>query len=158
MRATVAFFWLIGSKIAGWCSRNLVLSLKLPSSTWVDAGLSTYRRTQRYILNIYIPWAGTRTLPQDCTTVSSLLLSASCVPSLLWLAAVWICPLELQKGLGGWMYLFPTNKKLVAGVGNGKDLYHGAPPSSAWFHSRSLKMQGMSPSPPPEILEGTGLC
>ena len=56
------------------------------------------------------------------------------------------------------MYLFPTNKKLVAGVGNGKDLYHGAPPSSAWSHSRSLKMQGMSPSPPPEILEGTGLC
>ena len=28
----VAFFWLVGG---GWCSRNLMLSLKLPSSTWV---------------------------------------------------------------------------------------------------------------------------
>ena len=118
MRATgcVAFFWLIGSEIAEWRSRNLVLSLKLPSSTWVGGGLSTYRRTQRYIM--YIPWAGTRTLPHDCTIVSSLLLFYSCVPSLLWLAAVWICSLELQKGLGGWTYLFPTNKKLVGGVGN----------------------------------------
>ena len=29
------FFWLVSGEVTGWCSRNLVLSLKLPSSTWV---------------------------------------------------------------------------------------------------------------------------
>ena len=29
------FYWLIGSEVAQWCSRNLGLSLKLPSATWV---------------------------------------------------------------------------------------------------------------------------
>jgi len=29
------------SKVSGWCSRNLVLSLKLPSSTWVAASVPT---------------------------------------------------------------------------------------------------------------------
>ena len=41
------FFRLVGDEVTGWCSRNLVLSLKLPSSTWVGGGLSSYRRTQR---------------------------------------------------------------------------------------------------------------
>ena len=27
------FFWLVGDEVTGWCSRNLVLSLKSPSST-----------------------------------------------------------------------------------------------------------------------------
>ena len=31
----VTFFWLPGGEVTGWCSRNLMLSLKLPSSTWV---------------------------------------------------------------------------------------------------------------------------
>ena len=37
MRAAgyVTFFWLDGGEVTGLCSRNLVLSLKLPSSTWV---------------------------------------------------------------------------------------------------------------------------
>jgi len=37
VRATecVTFFWLIGGEVTEQCSRNLVLSLKLPSSTWV---------------------------------------------------------------------------------------------------------------------------
>ena len=33
----VTFFWLVGGEVRGQCSRNLVLSLKLPSSTWVEA-------------------------------------------------------------------------------------------------------------------------
>ena len=31
------FFWLVGGEVTGWHSRNLVLSLQLPSSTWVGA-------------------------------------------------------------------------------------------------------------------------
>ena len=31
----VTFFRLVGGEATGWCSRNLELSLKLPSSTWV---------------------------------------------------------------------------------------------------------------------------
>ena len=30
-------FWLVGGEVTGWCSQNLVLSLKLPSSTWEGA-------------------------------------------------------------------------------------------------------------------------
>ena len=33
----VIFFWLVGGEATGWCSRNLVFSLKLPSSTRVGA-------------------------------------------------------------------------------------------------------------------------
>ena len=33
----VTLFWLVGGEITGRCSRNLVLSLKLPSSTWVGS-------------------------------------------------------------------------------------------------------------------------
>ena len=33
----VIFFGLVGGEIVGWCSRNLVLSLKLPSSLWARA-------------------------------------------------------------------------------------------------------------------------
>ena len=35
------FLWLVGGEITGWYSRNLVLSLKLPSSTWVGALVPT---------------------------------------------------------------------------------------------------------------------
>ena len=37
MRATgcVTFFWLVNGEVKRWCFRNLVLSLKLPSSIWV---------------------------------------------------------------------------------------------------------------------------
>ena len=49
-------------------------------------------------------------VPQGCTIVSRLPLPCLCIPSLPWLATVWICPLELREGHGGWS-LFPTNKK-----------------------------------------------
>ena len=42
----ITFFWLIGGTVVGCCSRNLVLSLKLPSSKWMRAQLC--RRAQRY--------------------------------------------------------------------------------------------------------------
>ena len=69
--------WLIGQ-----CSRNLVLRLKLPSSTWgrgVGEGLSYCRRTQRCI-----------------------------VTYILWGRASWTCPSELREGIGG-RSLFPKN-------------------------------------------------
>ena len=48
MRAAmcVVFFRLLGGETTEWCSRNLVLSLKLSYSTWVWPQFC--RRTQRY--------------------------------------------------------------------------------------------------------------
>ena len=63
-----------------------------------------------------IPYGRTRTLPQGCTIVSWLLLLCLCVPSLPCLATVWICPLGLREGHGG----FPCR---------------GAPQGPAWFYS-----------------------
>ena len=94
------FFWLVAGEVTGRSSWNLVLSLKLPSSTWVPA--LVFAEELKDIV-MYIPWGGTRTLPQGCTIFSWLLLLCFCIPSLLWLAAVWICLLELREGQGGWM-------------------------------------------------------
>ena len=33
----VTFLWLVGGEVTGWCYRNLVLNMKIPSSTWVPA-------------------------------------------------------------------------------------------------------------------------
>ena len=57
-----------------------------------------------------IPWGETRTLLYHCVIVSWLFLLCFCIPSPLWLASIWICPLELREGLGGWS-LFPANRK-----------------------------------------------
>ena len=83
----------VGGEVTGGWSRNLRLSLKLPSSTWVGGGLSSWGRIQRYIV-MDIPWGGSRTLPH---LVSWLLLPYFCIPSLPWLATVWICPLEFRE-------------------------------------------------------------
>ena len=114
--------------IGWWCSNRW---LSFPESQWsafwfqpvwgpcacvqpevtilhLGRGLSFSRRTQKYIV-MNIPWGGTRILP-----ITALLFldcsSFFCIPSLPLLVTVWICPLELRKGLGGWS-LFPTNKK-----------------------------------------------
>ena len=63
----VIFSWLVGGEITGWHSRNLVLCLKLPSSTQVGALVSAKELND--ILLRYISWGGTRTL-----LVSALLL------------------------------------------------------------------------------------
>ena len=39
-----------------------------------------------------------------------LFLPCLCIPSLLWVATIWICSLELREGHGDWS-LFPTNRK-----------------------------------------------
>ena len=52
---------------------------------------------------MYIPWGGTRTLLYHGTIVFWLLFLFFCIPSLFWLAIVWICPLELREGQGGWI-------------------------------------------------------
>ena len=63
-----------------------------------------YKTSQRYLSKIlYIPWGGTRTLPQGCTIVSWLLLPCLCIPFLPWLSSVWNCPSKLRKVHGGWM-------------------------------------------------------
>ena len=84
----VTFFWLVGDKVTGWCSRNPVLSLKLLSSIWVGALAPAELKD----VVMCVPWGGTRTLPQDCTTVSWLLPPCFCIPSLPWLATIWTCP------------------------------------------------------------------
>ena len=50
----------------------------------------------------HISWGEARTLPQGCTTIR-LFLPSFYIASLPWLAAVWICPLKLREGPGGWM-------------------------------------------------------
>lgn len=96
--------WLIGQ-----CSRNLVLRLKLPSSTWgrgVGEGLSYCRRTQRCIVT-YILWGRARTLLHlhFCFLTPPLLFLHSL--SLL-ISNCWTCPSELREGIGG-RSLFPKN-------------------------------------------------
>ena len=52
---------------------------------------------------MYIPWGGTRILPQGCNIVYWLFLPCFCFPSLSWLTTIWIYTLEICKGQGGWM-------------------------------------------------------
>ena len=51
----------------------------------------------------HIPWGGTRPLHCGSAFVSQLFLPCLCIPSLPWLVTIWICPLELLEGQGGWM-------------------------------------------------------
>ena len=55
-----------------------------------------------------------------------------CIPSLSWLATVWICPLKLREDQGGWMSLQIRNR------GCRKDLYSGVPQSPLQFQFREL--------------------
>ena len=60
MRAAecVTFFTLVGGEVTEQCSRNLVLSLKLPSSPWVEALVPTELKDTV----MYSPSGGTRTV------------------------------------------------------------------------------------------------
>ena len=100
----VTFFSLVGGELTGLCSNNLAFSLKSPSSTWMGAFVPTEELKDI----VYIPWRETRTLSQGCTFISWLLFPCSCIHSIPWLAAFWICPLELREE--GWN-LLPENKK-----------------------------------------------
>ena len=81
----VTFLWLVDSEVRGWCSRNLVFSVKSPSSTWVGALVPTELEG----VFTYIPSGRTRTLPHGCTSVAWLLLLCFCIPSIPWLTMVW---------------------------------------------------------------------
>ena len=56
----VAFFWLVGGEVTGRCSRDLVISLKLPSSTCLGALVPAEELKDIFM---YVPWGGTRTMP-----------------------------------------------------------------------------------------------
>ena len=71
----------------------------------------------------HISWGEARTLPQGCTTIR-LFLPSFYIASLPWLAAVWICPLKLREGPGGWTFTI-TVASLV--VEHGLWLWHTGP-------------------------------
>ena len=82
--------WQWGTRVS---SKNLGLSLKLPSSTWVG--------TQDIVM--YIPWGGIRTLPHSCPVVFSLLLLFS-LYFFLSLISNWLnLPCGTQGRSEGWM-------------------------------------------------------
>ena len=110
----IAFFWLAGGEVTGWCSRNLALSLKL-SSFWLKALVPAELRDTV----MGATWEGIGTLPEDCTTLDCP-FPVFPFPSLPWLASVCSCPMELRelRGQGGWMKRIPskqqgTQKRLV---------------------------------------------
>ena len=47
-----------------------MLSLKLPSSTWVGALVPAEELRDMYQIAMYNPWGGTRTLTHPCTSIS----------------------------------------------------------------------------------------
>ena len=67
-------------------------------SPWVLKELDWVIEQQKHI-----PWGGTRPLHSGSAFVSWLFLPCLCIPSLPWLVTIWICPLELMEGQGGWM-------------------------------------------------------
>ena len=77
-------FWLVGVEVTGGCSRKLVISLKLSSSTWLEA---LVQADQLRDTITYIPWEGTKMLPQGSTIVSWFLL-CFCILSLPWFTSV----------------------------------------------------------------------
>ena len=128
------FIWLVGSEVTGWGSRNLALSLKLPSSTWVGA-LVLVEELKNFV--IYLPWWGTGTLPCCFLTAPPL-----CNPFLPWLAMVGLnLPFETQQGQGGW-------KKLISykwEIGNTERICSWEGPTESCSPSFSLMRLPCSP-------------
>ena len=77
----VTSFWVAGGEVIGWCSRNLMLSLKLPSSTWVGTVVPVEELRDMCQIVLFIPWGGIRTLIHaallslDCSFIVSTFLS-----------------------------------------------------------------------------------
>ena len=87
-----------GSEATEQCSRNLVLSLKLPSFTGLGAPVLQNSKTLLWVFLEQEPGPSLKAIPSfDCS------FSIFCFPSLPWSATVWICPLGLREGEGGWM-------------------------------------------------------
>ena len=70
------FFWLVGGEVTEWSSKNLVLSMKSSSSTWVEALVPAEKL--KGIVNVL--WGGTRTLLYCCTIVSGVFRLFFCLP------------------------------------------------------------------------------
>ena len=88
--------------IGWWWGNRAVLqeSCAEPEVTTLGGGGSSAEELKDTVK--HISWVEIRTLPQGCTIIWLLLL-CFCIPSLPWSAIVWICPLGLRKGQGGWM-------------------------------------------------------
>ena len=76
-----------------------MLSPKLASSMWVGALVPTEELKDTVIYNVY----SLRRNQDTALLFFWLFLLCYCIPSLLCLAAVWICPSELTEGQGSWM-------------------------------------------------------
>ena len=85
------YFWLVGGKVKG----VTVTNLQVPTSLryWIPprASFRICKTAQRYCCAY---WWGIRTLPQDCSTVSPDCFFLSCLASLSFLTAAWICLLK----------------------------------------------------------------
>ena len=79
-----------------WLKRRSISSSSSRSSSSRSSSSSSFLKGLKDIV-ISIPWGDTGTLSQGCTMVSCL-----CIPSLLGLSTIQICPLELRKGHGVW--------------------------------------------------------
>ena len=98
--------WGEGCRVCGflligwWWGNRAVLqeSCAQPEVTILHLGGGLSSAEELKDITMYIPWGGTRTLPQGCTVVSWLLLPCLCIPCLPWLVTIWICPLEFREG------------------------------------------------------------
>ena len=68
----VTFFWLVGGEITGQCSKNPVLSLKLPSFTWVGSLVSAEELKDIILFCIFL-----QEEPRPCPTAELLFLTCS---------------------------------------------------------------------------------
>ena len=116
----VSFFWLVGGEVTGLCSRNPVLSLKWPSSTWVGALVPAEERKDIAIISLEEKPGSSFNC---CIIVFCLLPFCFFTPLLSWLVAVWICPFWLRTVLGGWIKLISYKQEM----GTWKYLYLGGP-------------------------------
>ena len=118
LQVRLSSWWWWGNR---WCSRNLVLSLKLLPSIRVGALVPAELKD----IVMYISW-GTRTLLQGCTLVSWLLLLCLCLSSVPCISTSLYLPLE-AKGRS-WKLRFIPKK-----WGTGRLLFPGASQNSARF-------------------------
>ena len=83
--------------IGWWWVNKAVLQ-----ESWVqsEATILHLGGSSKTLLCIF-PWVGTRTLSGGCTNLRLFLLFLYPLPSLI--SIVWIHPLELREGQGGWM-------------------------------------------------------
>ena len=92
--------------LIGWWRGNreaLQESCAQPEVTILNLGGGFSSAEELNSIVVYIPWGGTRTLPQACTIVSWLLLPPFCIRCLPGLATVWIYFLKLREGHGSWV-------------------------------------------------------